>query len=165
MKNITETSVVTLREITKETVWAILQLKPSDDQKQFVASNAESIAEAYFQQDYAWFRAIYADECPVGFIMIGIDSKDDFCFLWRFMIDKMHQKKGFGKRSLELVFEYLKTQTKVLNIITSYHKASGDPSGFYKKLGFVEASERVKQSELGKRIQEAEEICLQLSLY
>jgi diamine N-acetyltransferase len=162
--DITEKSVVTLREITKATVWKILKLKPSDDQRQFVASNAESIAEAYFQQDYAWFRAIYADECPVGFIMTGMDPKDEFCFLWRFMIDEKHQKKGFGKRALELVFEYLKTQTKFLTIITSYHEASGDPSGFYKKNGFAEAGAMVKQSELGKRIMKAGEISLQLSL-
>lgn len=102
MIRITENSEITLREITKATVWKVLQLKPSDDQKQFVASNAESIAEAYFQQDYAWFRAIYADECPVGFIMIGMDSKDDFCFLWRFMIDKKYQKKVLGEKLLNI---------------------------------------------------------------
>ena len=38
------------------------QLTPLDEQKQFVASNAVSIAEAHFRPDYACFRAIYADD-------------------------------------------------------------------------------------------------------
>lgn len=165
MMSITEKSEITLREITKTTVWEVLQLEPSADQKQFVASNAESIAEAYFQQDYAWFRAIYSDECPVGFIMIGMDPKDDFCFLWRFMIDKKYQRKGFGKKALENVCEYLQSKTKFRKIITSYHEANGDPSGFYKKMGFIEGDEVVKQSELGKRIKEGGEISLQLRIF
>lgn len=33
-------------------------------------SNAYLVAEAYFH-DYACFRAIYADETPVGFVMIS----------------------------------------------------------------------------------------------
>lgn len=155
---------VTLREVTKATVWDILQLKPADDQKQFVASIAESIAEAYFNPDYAWFRAIYADECPVGFVMIGINEKEDFCFLWRFMIDQKYQRKNFGKMAMEALFKYLKSKTNVLTIITSYHEGKGDPSGFYKKIGFIEADEVVKQSELGKRIEESGEIVLQLRL-
>ena len=100
MINITEQSKITLREITKATVWEILKLNPSNEQEQFVASNAQSIAEAYFQREYAWFRAVYAGEHPVGFVMIGRNSEDDFCFLWRFMIDKRFQKNGFGKKAV-----------------------------------------------------------------
>lgn len=44
---------VSLREITGKTVWEICHLTPSDEQKQFVASNAVSIAQAHFQPDYA----------------------------------------------------------------------------------------------------------------
>ena len=165
MINITEQSKITLREITKATVWEILKLKPSHEQEQFVASNAQSIAEAYFQPEYAWFRAIYADEHPVGFVMIGRNPEDDFCFLWRFMIDKRFQKNGFGKRALELLFEHLTSRTDVRRVITSYHEGVGDPRGFYKKIGFTEAEEAVKQSELGERIKKAGEIALQLELF
>ena len=52
---------VTLREITRETVKAVLDLRVAHAKKGFVASNARSIAEAYFLED-AWFRAIDANE-------------------------------------------------------------------------------------------------------
>jgi len=75
---------ITLREITQETLWPILKLEVSEDQNQFVASNAVSISQAHFS-DYAWFRAICADETPVGFVMIYIDEEKPEYYLWRFI--------------------------------------------------------------------------------
>ena len=60
-------ATITLREITQETVRSILDLDVTEEQKKFVASNARSIAEAHFAES-VWFRAIYADEKPVGFL-------------------------------------------------------------------------------------------------
>ena len=65
----TRDATLTLREITEETVDSILNLKVSPAQEQFVANNAVSLAQAHFSK-YAWFRAIYADETPVGFILL-----------------------------------------------------------------------------------------------
>ena len=81
---------ITLREITAETVWPIMKLDVADNQKSFVAPNANSIAEAYFSKE-AWFRAIYAGEEPVGFVMLHIDEKKPEFFLWRLMIASEHQ--------------------------------------------------------------------------
>jgi len=64
---------VTLREITEETVLSIIRLKVSKEQEGFVATNAVSLAQAHFSKN-AWFRAIYADDTPVGFVMLYIDE-------------------------------------------------------------------------------------------
>ena len=63
---------VTLREVTGDTVRAVCRLQVGPGQERFVASNAISIAEAYFEPK-AWFRAIYAGEEPVGFVMLYDD--------------------------------------------------------------------------------------------
>lgn len=63
---------VTLREITAATVRAICALQTSEEQRRFVAPNAVSIAQAYFESR-ATFRAVYAEELPVGFSP---------CFCW-----------------------------------------------------------------------------------
>ncbi len=52
-------ATVSLREVTRETVNSSLNLRVTKEQEPFVASNAVSIAEAYFSAD-AWFRAIHA---------------------------------------------------------------------------------------------------------
>ncbi len=54
-------ATVSLREITADTLEPVLMLKVAPHQLDFVATNAESIAEAHFS-DRAWFDAVYADE-------------------------------------------------------------------------------------------------------
>jgi len=65
---------ITLKEITAKTVWPIMKLNVAENQKSFVAPNANSIAEAYFTKE-ALFRAIYAADDPVGFVMLYTDEK------------------------------------------------------------------------------------------
>ena len=62
---------VSLCEVTEKTVHQICDLSDtlSEQQQKMVAPNARSIAQAHFS-DKAWFRAVYAGEAPVGFIML-----------------------------------------------------------------------------------------------
>ncbi|UCE23684.1 MAG: GNAT family N-acetyltransferase [Candidatus Zixiibacteriota bacterium] len=129
-------ATVTLREVTADTVNAILALEVADNQKGFVATNAKSIAQAHFSE-HAWFRAIYADEIPVGFVMLHIDTVKHEYFLWRFMIDRNHQKNDYGLRAMEQIIEYVRTLPGAEKIELSFVPGDGDPSGFYAKLGFV----------------------------
>jgi diamine N-acetyltransferase len=143
---VTSQSNVTLREITAETVREICRLSDtlSPVQQRMVAPNAVSIAEAHFS-NYAWFRAIYADETPVGFIMLYIGPDDDtpeqtVHFLWRFMIAGPFQGFGFGKAALQIVIADLRAQG-VEVFITSCGQGEGSPEGFYRKMGFLPTGE------------------------
>ena len=130
-------AVVSLREITKETLRRVLSLKVAPEQERFVASNAVSIAQAYFEGETAWFRAVYANETPVGFVMLLDDSRNAEYFLWRFMIDARYQKFGFGKRAILCLLEYVKSRPNATSLLTSYVPGEGTPGGFYEGLGFV----------------------------
>ena len=134
------TNTITLREITEETVWPIMKLNVADNQKSFVAPNANSIAEAYFSKE-AWFRGIYNGDDPVGFIMLYADSKKTEYFLWRLMIDQEHQGKGFGYLAMEQAIAHVKSLPGAKELVTSYVPGDGNPSPFYYKLGFEETGE------------------------
>jgi diamine N-acetyltransferase len=134
------TNAVTLREVTRENLDEILDLKVTREQENFVASNAVSIAQAHFYPTYpetAWYRAIYADEAPVGFVLIVDDPVNSDYSLWRFMIDARFQRHGFGKQALELVIGYVKTRPGAKVLSTSCVPGEGSPEGFYKKIGFT----------------------------
>ena len=135
-----EETEVTLREITEETLRPILQMEVGDDQKTFVAPNAVSIAQAHFSNN-AWFRAIYADDIPVGFVMLYIDKDKPEYDVWRFMIDKNHQRKGFGSKAMQQVIEYARKLPKATELFLSYVPKEGNASPFYSQLGFVETGE------------------------
>jgi diamine N-acetyltransferase len=128
---------ISLREITAETVREICKLSETltPPKKNMVAPNAVSIAQAHFEP-HAWFRAIYADKTPVGFVMLYDDPQEPEYFLWRFMIAGQHHGKGFGRRSLEQVIEYVRTRPGAQVLETSCGQGAGSPEGFYHALGF-----------------------------
>jgi diamine N-acetyltransferase len=144
MKNLPdESQALHFREITAETVRRIIKLSDTltPEQRRMVADNAVSIAEAHFC-DKAWFRAIYAGDEPVGFIMLhlGGESEDpsDYngVYLWRFMIAGPHQGKGYGRQALEMIKRWLEERGDS-ELMTSYVPVEGGPGPFYAKMGFV----------------------------
>lgn len=137
---ITCASLVTLREINAETVRTICRLEVREDQKHCVAPNAHSISQAYFEPK-AWFRAIYADETPVGFVMIYDDPDEPVYFLWRFMIDARFQKLGFGKRAMDLILEHVRSRPGAKEMKLSCHPGEDGPEFFYQNYGFTRTGE------------------------
>ena len=145
-------SKITLREINGKTVRAVCNLKVTDQQNRFVAPVAVSIAQAYFEPK-AWFRAIYSDETPVGFVMLHDDRKKHLYYLWRFLIDARYQKMGFGKQAMELLIAEVRNRPKATELLVSYVPDEDGPSPFYHKLGFkptgeMEGIEEVARFEL-----------------
>jgi hypothetical protein len=134
-------AAVTLREITEENLDSVLVLSESlsDSHRRMVATNAISVAQALFSK-HAWYRAIYAGEDPVGFIMVYIGPDDDqpekeICFLWRLMVGADHQGKGYGRKALEQVIEMVR-QRGAKELLVSCGEGVGSPEGFYYRLGF-----------------------------
>ncbi len=114
--------MIRLEKVNAKNVWDLLKLTVSDEQKSFVARNDISIIEAYTTitaNGHAFPFGIYDDEKPVGFLMIGFgvddywDDAPDIAggnyFLWRLMIDKDYQGRGYGKEAVKLALEYIKT--------------------------------------------------------
>ncbi|MEE9441333.1 MAG: GNAT family N-acetyltransferase [candidate division Zixibacteria bacterium] len=132
--------MITLREITAESLRSIIDLKVAENQKSFVKPNAVSIAQAYFDKN-AWFRAIYDGEAPIGFVMLWLDTEKAEYWLWRFMIDEKFQKKGFGYQAMKIIIEHVRILPNATRFGLTYASGDGDPSQFYAKLGFVETGE------------------------
>lgn len=129
-------AVVTLREITKETLRPFLNMNVAEAQKEMVAPNPVSIAQAHFEPK-AWFRGIYADETPVGFIMLFDDPDEPVYFLWRLMVADGFQGMGYGRQAIALLIEYVKTRPNATELKVSHvPELPGNPGPFYQKLGF-----------------------------
>lgn len=89
----TTTPDIHFQRITANVVHAVCKMSETltPQQREMVADNALSIAQAHCSEN-AWMRAIYADETPIGFLLLhtGSDDADGIdcpgVFLWRFMI-------------------------------------------------------------------------------
>ena len=133
---------------------AVLKLTVREDQP-FVAPNDVSLRQAdeANAEDPGVARpfAIYADEKLVGFCMFAFDSEeedpDDRYWLWRFMIDKSEQGKGYGQAALAEIIKYfrdngadqlwLSTEPENECGVHVYHKAG------FKETGDIDDGEAV----------------------
>ena len=134
--------MIKLEKITGKNVWDILKLCVFERQKNFVASNDLSIIEAYTTitgNGYAFPFGIYEDDTPIGFLMIGFDTDD----LWRLMIDKNFQNKGYGKEAVGLALKFIKTFPcgEAEYCWLSYEPENEAASQLYHSFGFVETGE------------------------
>ena len=109
-----------LKKINRNNVAEILKLEVFDNQKSFVATNNSSIIEAYIaitENNDVFTFGIYKGDIPIGFLMIGYDVNSDDegapriakgnYNIWRLMIDKKFQGKGFGKKAMDLAIEFI----------------------------------------------------------
>ena len=146
-----------LRKIDLKNVWQLVHLSVTDEQKKndFVASNAESLIEAYaaIQSGYAALPfGLYEEDIPVGFVMLGYGSigdeeepsvvNDSYC-IWRFMIDEKYQKRGFGAAGMEAVLAYIRTCPcgKANWCWLSYEPENKAAKALYARFGFEETGE------------------------
>jgi diamine N-acetyltransferase len=70
--------------------------------------------------------------------MLYVDPDEPVYFVWRFMIDAQQQKKGYGKRAMQLVVEHVRGLPGATELLISYVPGEGSPAAFYEKCGFVE---------------------------
>lgn len=131
---------ITLRPVTIENFEDITDLQLREDQREYVASNSYSIAQASFYKNYHT-RAIYADESLAGFFMFVTVEENDQSgeyAIWRFMVDQRYQGKGIGRAALRLLLDQIKSMPDVRKIWISYVLANPVAKDFYASAGFVE---------------------------
>ncbi len=128
--------MVQLREITKENIEDVLALKVRDDQKAYVSSVAESLAQAYVYKDTAYPFAVYDDETLVGFIMMGYYEVKEYYTLWKFLIDAEYQHKGYGRQALRLGLDFVKEKFGAKEIYTGVAPGNSVAKSLYKSEGF-----------------------------
>lgn len=133
---------VRLIEVTTDNVGPVTKLRTHKTQERFVATMAETFVDALFPEviDGApvvpWLRAVFADEELVGFVMIALRTEHHpEPYLWRLLIDRLHQKRGIGQRVLELVAEECRKMGDQ-TLITSWSEGKGSPRPFYLRNGF-----------------------------
>ena len=146
--------MITLRIITHENLCeCIYEIETTEEQKEFVDSNVESLAEAYASianGGYATPYAVYDGDIMVGFVMYtfadkpGGDILEPYelpCYyIWRILIDKNQQRKGYGKKTIAKIIEEIKTMPygKANRIYTSWNPKNTASKSLFESFGFIE---------------------------
>ena len=149
---------ITLREITEDNAAAVLAVRLAPGQEQFVTTVADSLEEAEeHPEGNPWFRAVYADDEPVGFVMLSWDVEPQPpdihgpWFLWKLLIDFRHQGKGYGREVVRQIVELVRRHGAT-ELLTSHVPGEDGPAGFYARLGFVPTGELDPDGEILLRL-------------
>lgn len=126
---------VSLRPLTRENLWPVVDLKVRPEQEGHVEVNVASIANAYVEPTFVPL-AVYAGEELVGFCMYGQHPVTGAWWVIRLMIDRDHQRKGYGRAAMEQVIEMMIDRVGCVEIVTSFNPANEVASGLYASLGF-----------------------------
>lgn len=127
--------MVSFKEITKENFWDCIELSVTEEQFDFVTSNAVSIAQSKVQPECIPL-AVYDDEIMIGFIMYCIDEDDGEYWIYRMMIDKNFQSRGYGNKTLEKLLEIIRQDKTHNKVYLGVHKESIYAVKLYKSFGF-----------------------------
>jgi GNAT superfamily N-acetyltransferase len=147
-------SAVTLREVTDENRLAVLAVRVTPTQERFVGTVAGALADARdVPEGKPWYRAIYADDRPVGFVMVSWDVKPEPpriigpWFLWKLLVDERHQRLGYGRDAVRLVADIVHANGAA-ELLTSCIPGADGPEPFYRRVGFRPTGELDEDGEI-----------------
>lgn len=126
---------INFKEIDKSNYNICINLKVGDHQKDYVASNAISLVQAFYEEEL-YPIGIFNDEEMVGFILYDYDKELEGWSFSRFMIDINHQNKGYGSKALEKFLEFFHNKYEEENLYTSVEIDNEVAMKLYEKYGF-----------------------------
>lgn len=152
---------IRLEKLTWDTVDDVLKLRVAKEQKEYVAPNSDSLIDAYFamteEGKSVYPLGIYCGKKAVGFLMIGyncawrdnLDFAKNSYYIWRFMIDKRYQKRGYGREALKRAIEFIRTFPcgKSDYCWLSYEPENEVARKLYLSMGFEEKPELCREDE------------------
>ena len=129
--------MINLKNLNRENWILCAKLSLDEYQKDYVAPNVYSIAESKVEEHYCP-RVICSNDRVIGFLMycVEVDPPDETLFwLFRFMIGKDHQAKGYGTKALQMAIDEI--AAKGAKRIRTMYKSSNYVAGnFIKKRVF-----------------------------
>lgn len=130
--------MIRLEPVCERTFRDIVNMKLSEEQNRFVASNIYSLAQAWLYYDAARPLAVCNDDDIVGFMMLDWDEDERTVGIWRFMIAPEHQRKGYGRKALEAAVELVRGAGVFDMIYLDYVPENTVARELYYSIGFRE---------------------------
>lgn len=126
---------IEFKEIDRSNYNECINLKISEEQKRFVASNIFSLVQAAYEPNF-YPLGIYKDNKMVGFILYDFDYDINGWSMSRFMIDESYQNQGIGKIALKKFLELFVNKYGHLKLYTSAEVDNKVALAMYEKAGF-----------------------------
>lgn len=131
---------ISIRSVDEHNWEDIAELKVSDEQTDYVASNLYSLAEAAYEKSSVPL-GVYNGNEAIGFIMyesLAYEDKPGEYSIFRFMIGEKHQSKGYGRVALQKTISEISALSDCKRITICYLPDNPVAKAFYGSVGFSE---------------------------
>ena len=129
--------MISLKNVDVYNYVKVIRLEVAPEQKNFVTSNAFSLAQAYVMPECRPV-AIYNGMTPVGFAMYALDKEDGEYWIYRLMVGAEFQRRGFGREAMRLLIERIRKEAPERAVLyISFEPENEGARHLYTSLGFV----------------------------
>ncbi len=139
--------VVRLEPVTPAHRAQLVALSVAAEQRDFVATNADSLHEADGNPDCVPF-SIIVDGCIVGFAMYALDPDDGNYWIYRLMVDQRHQHRGIGRAALAELIALMSALPNCPRIVLGVEPTNAAARALYESAGFVATGEIIGGEEV-----------------
>ena len=125
----------------------LVDLAVAAEQRDFVATNAESLLEADENPACVPF-AIIADDAVIGFAMYALDPDDNNYWIYRLMVDQPHQGRGIGRAALGQLVQHMSALPNCPRIILGVNPGNTAARALYESMGFQPTGEVINDEDV-----------------
>lgn len=135
---------ITLNRIDESNFLHAFRLELEKGQEIFVSHPIRSLAQAYVYYHQCTPFGIYAGDIMVGYVMVIYDPDTREYNLWHLIIDRRHQRQGYGKQAVRACLDYIRREPfgPGGTVLLTCHERNSAAISLYKSLGFQETGNR-----------------------
>ena len=134
-------AAVELRDVTTENFDHVVALQVGDHQRDFLNTNAESVAWAYVAPECRPL-AIYAGTAPVGLATYRYVPAEGHLSIVHFMVDERFQRRGVGRGALERLLARMGAESGGAAIGLAVDPSNVGAIRLYEAFGFRDTGRR-----------------------
>lgn len=145
---------ITVCEVTDENRDAVFALRVAPDQERFVGTVASALIDAgEIPEGKPWYRAVYADDQPVGFVMLSWNVTPEPpriigpWFLWKLLVASGTKVAATAGRRSGFAAEIVRDNGGA-GLLTRCVPGDAGPEPFYRHIGFSATGELDENGEI-----------------
>ncbi|HEM4952193.1 TPA: GNAT family N-acetyltransferase [Streptococcus suis] len=129
--------MIRLELVNKDNFEAVLQVQLAPEDQRRVASVEYSLAQAwlYREDGHLLPYAVKSGQKVVGFVLLSI-QEDKSYYVWRLLIDRHYQNRGFGKEVIRQVLRRARDDQQCHKVTVNYVIGNHKMRYILEKLGF-----------------------------
>lgn len=130
--------MIRLELVNKDNFDAVLEVSLSAADERKVASVEYSLAQAWLYKDNGQLYpyAVMFGRKVVGFVLLSIQEEDKSYYVWRLLIDKNHQNRGYGKEVIRQVIGLAQEDSMCQKVTIHYVIGNHKMRYILEKFGF-----------------------------